>query len=58
MSGLILEVSHEKEFFVLYGGSVEHFDATGKQVYDGPLNDAPKSVTAPLLTLGIIKPRP
>lgn len=57
MSGFILEVSHEKEFFVLYGGSVEHFDKTGKQVYDGPLNNAPESVTAPLIKLGVIKPK-
>jgi putative SOS response-associated peptidase YedK len=59
MSGMILEVSHDKDFFVLESGNVEawldgKYDAPA---FTGKLNDAPKRITDVLLSLGVIKQR-
>ena len=55
MSGIILEITHDKDFFVLQGQAVEHWNAAGELVYNGLLNAAPASVIEPLLELKVIK---
>ena len=59
MSGIILEITHDKDFFVLEGNHVEAwFDGQfDSPAYVGLLNAAPASVIEPLLELKVIKRR-
>ena len=59
MSGIILEITHEKDFFVLEGNHVEAwFDGQfDTPAYAGHINEAPERVTGTLLALCVIKRR-
>ena len=59
MAGIILEITHGKDFFVLEGNHVEAwFDGQfDSPAYIGRVNDAPTRVTDTLLALCVIKRR-